>query len=186
MITDFFIFYSHEFNFNSEAICVISGEPQPKRFANGARGSNKNVSYHVDTTNPLEPDLNVSGNVQEHALRKFIQRCDESLCRLSKMSTIEGPLCDNLPKLLYLLSSDVPSKFAIKIHDLGAWTEPEKVGGLSKSKKFTNNLIQNGIQTSNSSSEGGEKYLDEKRRQEFLKKKYLRVPKMRTFFDQKF
>jgi len=182
MVTDFFVFYSQEFNFENEAICIISGEAQPKRFSNGARSLNKNCSYYLDTTNPLEPELNVSGNVQEHALRKFILRCDESLCRMSKMASIDGPLCDNIPKLLYLMSNEVPNKFGVKIHDLGGWENAK----LPSSKKFTQNIVQNGLQTSNSVSQTGEKYLDEKRRQEFLKKKYLRVPKMRTFFDQKF
>jgi hypothetical protein len=29
------------------------------------------VKYFIDITNPLEPDLNVSANVQDHAVKKF-------------------------------------------------------------------------------------------------------------------
>ncbi len=31
----------------------------------------RNVSYFLDITNPLEPDLNVSANVHDHAVKRF-------------------------------------------------------------------------------------------------------------------
>ena len=71
LLAGFFRFYGH-FDFKRHAACVITGEPQPKRQQQQVRV--KNVSYFMDITNPLEPDLNVSANVQSHAVARFQAR----------------------------------------------------------------------------------------------------------------
>ena len=76
LLLAFFRFYGHAFDYRRHAVCVVTGQLQPRRSADriGGNGSGKQ-SFFLDVTNPLEPDLNVAANVQEHALQKFQQRC---------------------------------------------------------------------------------------------------------------
>ena len=163
---------------------------QPKRFANqNSKISARNVSYFLDITNPLEPDLNVSANVQDHAVKKFRLKCEESLKKLYKLQKDQQGSSSNLPKLMYLFSNETVSTLKVKIQDLGSWTDDSDVMSAASNKdKPRSQLLNNGVQTSQISahSEEKERFKDEKRRQEFLKKKYLRTPKVRNFFSPKF
>ncbi len=67
LLADFFLFYGSEFDFGRQAVCVVEGEARTKR---RARPAQRHL-FHLDMTNPLEPDLNVAGNVQLHAIEKF-------------------------------------------------------------------------------------------------------------------
>ena len=90
MLTDFFQFYARDFDYSRDAACVISGDMQPKRFANqNGKMSPRNVSYFLDITNPLEPDLNVSANIQDHAVKKFRTKCEEGLTKLYRLLNLQ-------------------------------------------------------------------------------------------------
>ena len=136
------------------------------------------MSYFLDITNPLEPDLNVSANVQEHAVRKFRLRCEESLTKLYRMQESDGEPLSSLPKLMFLFSPEAVSSLNFKIRDLGSWSEDR-----ADPAKPPATLLTTGVQTSQVSHDDERgKFHDERRRQEYLKKKYLRAPKIRNFF----
>ena len=149
--------------------------------------SARNVSYFLDITNPLEPDLNVSANVQEHAVRKFRLRCEEALTKLYRMQESDGEKLSSLPKLMFLFSPEVVSSLNFKVRDLGSWSEA-RVSDPAKPRTATTTttattLLSTGVQTSQVSHDDEKgKFHDERRRQEYLKKKYLRAPKVRNFF----
>ena len=148
--------------------------------------SARNVSYFLDITNPLEPDLNVSANVQEHAVRKFRLRCEEALTKLYRMQESDGEKLSSLPKLMFLFSPEVVSSLNFKVRDLGSWSEV-RVSDPAKPRTATTTtattLLSTGVQTSQVSHDDEKgKFHDERRRQEYLKKKYLRAPKVRNFF----
>lgn len=144
--------------------------------------SARNVSYFLDITNPLEPDLNVSANVQDHAVRKFKTKCEETLTKLYKMQE-SGSSLTTLPKLMFIFSPEIVKNLNVKVRDLGNWSTP------LNSQTHSSTILASGVQPSQISHiddrEKG-KFHDDRRRQEFLKKKYLRAPRVKNFFGQKF
>ena len=74
LLLGFLNFYS-VFDFSSLALCPISGSSKPKQ------KSWRNSSA-MDLINPLEPDLNVSYNVNLRALDMFQNRCREDSVKL--------------------------------------------------------------------------------------------------------
>ena len=82
LLRGFFDFYS-TFNFKLAALCPISGESR-------AKDSNWNSSSALDIYNPLEPRLNVSGNVNSRALTDFQEKCKQGRDRVRLL--IQGQL----------------------------------------------------------------------------------------------
>ena len=78
--------------------------------------SARNVSYFLDITNPLEPDLNVSANVQDHAVRKFKTKCEETLTKLYKMQE-SGSSLTTLPKLMFIFSPEIVKNLNVKVQN---------------------------------------------------------------------
>ena len=69
LLRGFFDFYS-TYNFKLTALCPISGESLPKN-------SSWKHSSALDIYNPLEPQLNVSYNVNHKALTDFQEKCKQ-------------------------------------------------------------------------------------------------------------
>ncbi len=85
LLADFFEFYGN-FDYNRHAVCVVTGKLQPRR---RKTPHIRNVSYFVDITNPLEPSLNVSANVQEFAVQKFRRICNLSLRKMWEIQELQ-------------------------------------------------------------------------------------------------
>ena len=83
---DFFKFYS-KFDYEQASICVMSGKIQPKRGTNKNMTAIHRASVYLDVVNPLEPDLNVSANVQDYAVHVFKKKCLESLEKMEKIQS---------------------------------------------------------------------------------------------------
>ena len=82
LLRGFFEFYS-TFNFKLTALCPISGESL-------AKNSNWRHSSALDIYNPLEPQLNVSYNVNSKALGEFQEKCKQGRDRTKLL--IQGQL----------------------------------------------------------------------------------------------
>jgi hypothetical protein len=50
MLADFFQFYSHEFDYTRDAVCIVSGDIQPKRFASQVRFVDINYCFGIYKT----------------------------------------------------------------------------------------------------------------------------------------
>jgi len=77
----FLTFYS-TFSFPTQALCPISGSSKPKN------RSWRNSSA-LDLINPLEPDLNVSYNVNTRAVEKFQKKCEQGIEKLEMLKLAE-------------------------------------------------------------------------------------------------
>ena len=157
MLTDFFDFYSH-FDFKRKAVCVVAGRPTPKRAASTSNKVNDGkVSFFIDVTNPLERDLNVAGNVQEHAVALFQKKCRESLRKIFLLN--KGEHDAGTSKLSHILSGETP-KLGVSFKELTQLSE-EAERKISAPPKPQSDVPH-----------------EERRFQETRKKKLLRVPKI--------
>ena len=86
LLLGFFEFYA-KFDFKRKAACILTGELQPKR-----KNGSKTVKYCIDLTNPLEPDLNVCANIEEHSVIAFQKQCQRSADLLRSMMDSRSPM----------------------------------------------------------------------------------------------
>ena len=111
MLKDFFAFYA-KFDYARESICIRTGQIQPKHKIMG-RQSNHRVSFNLQIINPLEPDLNVSSNVQERAVNRFRIECQASLKRIEALQSngmselLKSEFCS---KLFYVIADENQKK----------------------------------------------------------------------------
>ncbi len=86
---------------------------------------------------------------------------------------------------MFLFSPHVVSSLNVNIRDLGSWSETS-TSDMKDALIPRPDLLSTGVQTSQISHDDEKgNYHDERRRQEYLKKKYLRAPKVRNFFGPK-
>ena len=107
MLTDFFKFYA-QFDYQKGSICIRTGQIQPKINHKLAKVNHK-VSSFLHIVNPLEPELNVSSNVQERAVGRFRKKCQESVIKLEKLqdpNTCELLKSKSRSKLFYVCSAE--------------------------------------------------------------------------------
>lgn len=188
MLADFFNFFGHEFDYSSDAACVISGDIQPKRSNANSKISARNVRYFIDITNPLEPDLNVSANVQDHAVKKFRQKCDESLMRLCRL---QDKSVNNIaePKLMYLLSNHIPARIFSKTQEPAAAVETNDAPKLNLklySLYESNKDPKSDVPLSDDKMSKGQNVALEERETLQNNKKNQKSLKVRNFFKHKF
>jgi DNA polymerase sigma len=86
LFTDFLEFFAL-FDYNRGAVCVVTGEIQPRR--RKEQRDPKKVSYFLDITNPMEPQLNVCANVQDMAVQKFRRKCDQTLRKMNQVQQLQ-------------------------------------------------------------------------------------------------
>ncbi len=161
LLREFFRFYE-EFDFSRDAVCIVSGQKQPKR---SERKFQRQVSYFLDLTNPLEPDLNVCSNVQQYSVNHFQSECRKSHALLSRM--LELPQDEQ--RLSQVLTGKGPFKIQIKLSDLGWELKEEKT-------KIKNEKEQVSSET----------YHEKKKRRDELKKGGRPSVKVNRFFEPKF
>jgi poly(A) RNA polymerase len=164
LLLQFFDFYA-KFDFDKKAVCILSGKPQPKR----NKSNVKNVRFHIDLTNPLEPDLNVCANVHLDAVGLFQMQCKKSHSMLADL--MEN---NTNPRLMDLFRGDaLPKSMKVKIADLG-WESSENS---TKPVEITERTSQ---------KKDGENSLSEQKRLNDLKKRSRVEPKVRNYFAPKF
>ena len=103
ILKEFYAYYA-SFDFKKKTICIRSGKIQHKQFVTSQRVAHK-VSYDLDITNPLEPDLNVSSNIKERAVKHFQKACKESLQRMEDLgdpSTVESLSSNSLSNFFHV------------------------------------------------------------------------------------
>merc|ERR1712179_127748 len=132
----FLNFYS-VFDFYSLALCPISGSSKPKE------QSWRNSSA-MDLINPLEPDLNVSYNVNTRALDIFQSRCREDSVKMQTLREAEEEGESNKEGLFWLFdgknASPPRAKFSIpRIESIGLKKEVEMSEQLEPKKKVRMN-----------------------------------------------
>jgi len=160
LLLDFFSFYAN-FSFDQESVCIISGQPQAKRTR---RPGQKNVSYFLDVTNPLEPDLNVAANLQSHAISQFKLKCAHAAATMSA--------CDGEVGLNDIFNGGSgPFKLKIMLNDLGL--EEKKLQRQIRHMRGERERVE----------EGDLSYREERQRREELRK---RVPRIRQLFHPPF
>ena len=71
----FFEFYA-QFDYNSNAVCVISGNVLSK---------NKRDRKYLEVKNPLEPKINVASNIHEKAVLKFRTSCQNTVIKFADL-----------------------------------------------------------------------------------------------------
>jgi len=120
----FLNFYS-VFPFASTALCPITGSSKPKQ--KGWINSSA-----LDLINPLEPDLNVSYNINSRALDMFQNRCREDSSKLKMFAQLQGEGESTKEGLFWLFdgkkSSATKSTFSIpRIESIGLKKESESI-----------------------------------------------------------
>ncbi len=170
LLADFFEFYAG-FDFSRHAVCIVSGAPRPKRHADRAR--QKQLSFYIDTTNPLEPDLNVSCNVQLHAVQRFQAECRNS------QEVISGMLCEGSDdvRISRILSGQGPFRLRLRVANLD-WSGQEEADGAGEEEKEREQVAVTLDRTSNkkeSKQQQKKSYQEEKRRKEDLRKVSARI-----------
>ncbi len=171
LLANFFEFYAG-FNFSRHAVCIISGTPRPKQHANRAR--QKQLSFYIDTTNPLEPDLNVSCNVQLHAVERFQVECRNSQEVISGMLHEGG---DDV-RISRILSGQGPFRLRLRVANLD-WSGQKEGNGVraEEEEREQVTVVQAPDRTSNKkeSKQQERTYQEEKRKKEELRKASTRV-----------
>jgi len=137
----FLNFYS-VFDFYSLALCPISGSSKPKE------KSWRNSSA-MDLINPLEPDLNVSYNVNNRALDIFQSRCREDSVKMQKLRQVEDGGESNNEGLFWLFdgknASPPRAKYSIpriesiglkKEVDMNEQSEPKKTVRINSGERM--------------------------------------------------
>ena len=71
----FFEFYA-QFDYNSNSVCVISGNVISK---------NKRDRKYLEVKNPLEPKINVASNIHEKAVLKFRTSCQNTVIKFADL-----------------------------------------------------------------------------------------------------
>jgi len=142
LLKGFFQFYA-VFDFTSCALCTISGEVVGKR-------TDWRNSSAMDITNPLEPNLNVSYNLNKTAVNLFKEKCSDGLQKLEMLEkTKEATGVLQRDGFLWLLSkvNDMPKrKKNINLADLGLLDPIETEKPLAKNvQKVKNNVANNEI-----------------------------------------
>ena len=82
LLHGFFLFYS-DFAFDQKCLCPVSGTSQPK--VRSWRHSSV-----MDIINPLEPDLNLSYNINKQALTMFQQKSTKAATKMENVGMLEG------------------------------------------------------------------------------------------------
>ncbi len=183
VLSDFFHFYV-EFDFSRNSVCVITGESQPKRPGNTP--SHFSQSWHLGAINPLEPHLNVSGNVQPHALDRFQEECRKSSKVMERILDEEG---GSGAKLSHLLAGGGPFKLQIKLDSLMSDSPSEEIR-TAQSRRQSQAVdsfmppVNNGGRRRSTDQDSVPRYQEERRRREELRR--TKVPKVKTFFKPKF
>jgi hypothetical protein len=77
LLQGFFQFYSRV-DFTAVCLCPVSGQMRPKN-------RNWSKSSAMDLVNPLEPQLNVSYNVNATAVKLFTDKCAEAASKMGQM-----------------------------------------------------------------------------------------------------
>ena len=141
MLKDFFAFYA-EFDYARGSICIRTGQIQPKNKIAGHK-VNHRVSFNLQIINPLEPDLNVSSNVQERALNRFRIECQASLKKIEALqSNVMSELLksESCSELFYVICDEDQKKMLnidlikkIKLKDNKINLERSKISLLSPS-----------------------------------------------------
>ncbi len=90
LLRDFFHFYGSEFDYRTQSASLVSGAIEQNRVKTVAARMQRS-SYALDVVNPLEPELNVSGNVQDFAVQQFKFCCQISHRVLSEMMEAPHP-----------------------------------------------------------------------------------------------
>ena len=153
MLMDFFKFYA-EFEYQRGSICVRTGQIQPKNH-NKSPKVNHRVSSFLEIVNPLEPELNVSSNVQQRAVDRFRKQCKASAKKLEKLQhsdTCEFVKSKSFSKLFSIFSVDNYEQ----LKPMGLFTTYVKDNKYVDKNENTEIHIQNEL-----TAEKDSKYVDE-------------------------
>eukprot|EP00092_Neocalanus_flemingeri_P005754 GFUD01006194.1.p1 GENE.GFUD01006194.1~~GFUD01006194.1.p1 ORF type:complete len:653 (-),score=224.23 GFUD01006194.1:52-2010(-) len=140
-----FLSFCSTYSFFSQALCPISGSSKPKDLT-------WRNSSAMDIINPLEPELNVSYNVNSRAVDMFQERCRQTMVKLETLNEAEEQGEIVKEGLFWLLCENSQQKqkqkFALpKIQDLGM-----KQGRQKERKEEIKQLFQMSAAPSNAST----------------------------------